>query len=368
MWGGRHIWAGVLALWATAPLAAPTQELLACVQNQLTDLGYETGSTDGRTDTRTYLAALTYQQDRLADGQPPLPFLRAETALRWCRTLAQEQTRLRVYVPSRKPPEINAHTDVRIVLHLAYRDIARFLQQEYGVTIASRIDITAAWNVKPLSRRVEAKMKERGTWDRWMHGALWAHCGDPDYYGAAMLPGHLFFCWPRDDDTERRDRVLTRYMAHEYMHHVQAELSDDKGRDRATRGFRLWMGPKWMVEGSADLIENQFTATHLGYEPRSFDELFDLSRERQEPLEHFRAHGNVSAAADYDLSHFATRLLAERYGTRAIFNYWEALATGLSWEQAFAQSFGMGLKEFEMLFDTDLRRDVTLARAFATAQ
>ena len=171
----------------------------------------------------------------------------------------------------------------------------------------------------------------------------------------AVSTGDLILvCFPKG--SRRVDMLhLSGLMAQELFRQLQMELSASR-EDGATR-----LGPEWLVEGSADVLEFLYIDALL---PADGPGLFDIqnpARRSRTLLADLRATGSVADEATAGMSRFAASLLARRYGVDGFINYFKGLGEGLSQDAAFATTFGLTMDDFDAEFER-VRRDFGAAR------
>lgn len=183
-------------------------------------------------------------------------------------------------------------------------------------------------------------------------------CDDGYAYGGVAYRNQLPVCWSKKtkySPAQLRAKV-TGIMMHEYMHHAQRELTTDKSFALPNYYARRKMGPKWMVEGTAEVAKNPGLAG-----------LVKRAGESSKPLRSMREHGSMKSWKEYTVAHLAAQILADRSGEQAMFNYWRYIGQRRNWESAFKAAFGMGLGDFERQFEV-LRRDSSKAAAFVRSK
>jgi hypothetical protein len=134
-------------------------------------------------------------------------------------------------------------------------------------------------------------------------------------------------------------------VVHEYVHVVTAKLLTGANPPR----------PTWLDEGAAEYLGyravadrglvatwdvDAYNGAMLGSGPE-VPALADL-----ESLPEFQA----SSAPVYSLAYFAVRWLADEAGPDSIAAYYEALAAGSDWPDAFASAFGHDVESFYHIF------------------
>lgn len=169
----------------------------------------------------------------------------------------------------------------------------------------------------------------------------------------------ILFCFPDDVKRPPNPLRLGSVLAHEIFHQMQYDLSDTRD-DRPGVGPRR-LGPAWLVEGSAEVLELLYIQALL---PADGDALFDLqspARRSRKTLSSLQAHGSVRDPSSYGVARFASVLLARRHGVAGFINYFKGLGDGKSRTDAFEQAFGQSMEAFEAEFET-VRRDFGAAR------
>ena len=194
-------------------------------------------------------------------------------------------------------------------------------------------------------------------------------CGTPDNPRAAALGNMAVLCWasPAVYDATWRTARQTRWSAHvvhEYTHLLQFESSGAGTRDRLPSSERT-LGPRWLVEGTAEVFEEAFYATQPGYRARPIGAR--TRRVRGHSVNLRDLHDTVSDKPAYDLAQFAAHLLIERYGSRTVFEYFRALPQAESWSDAFEATFGLSLAEYELEF-AKMRENLVLSYRFAAGE
>jgi hypothetical protein len=173
----------------------------------------------------------------------------------------------------------------------------------------------------------------------------------------------VLFCFPAE--AERNPRWLGSVMAHEVFHQLQYDLSDTRG-DRPGTGPRK-LGPAWLVEGSAEVMEILFLQGFLPEDGTGFFDVQSPARRSRLGLSDLVAHGSVQGAQGYGPARFAALLLARASGVDSLVEYFRFLGRGMEWDAAFEKAFGMERAVFEAEFET-LRRDFGAARDWGKSQ
>jgi hypothetical protein len=146
--------------------------------------------------------------------------------------------------------------------------------------------------------------------------------------------------------------VLSVTMVHEMVHNVQREFSYDKVARwvRKSDTVRPRMGPAWMVEGTAQVVEYAYMAERYGRLVPGLRMMRQLAGGSDLTLQEIRLSGKVREAAAYDVSAYAVAMLVERYGEETLFRYWRAVGETDNWYTAFEQTYGMTVQSFEELY------------------
>lgn len=138
-----------------------------------------------------------------------------------------------------------------------------------------------------------------------------------------------------------KDRI-TRVLSHEIMHIIQRQLS---GSNYYIVGKRAVHGPKWLVEGTAVFAEKQFENAGR-WNTADLPIVFKSAKQSKKSLSKIVETDSPIKYADYQISHFATFLLIERFGQKKIFEYWKNLKTGDGWEATFKRTFGLNMNSY----------------------
>lgn len=156
------------------------------------------------------------------------------------------------------------------------------------------------------------------------------HTGAPEWTSAMYLRGEISIPLPERKPINREQ--IGRAVKHEYVHAVTAELS---GRSC----------PAWLDEGVAQIIEGDPNPL-LGPALRRW-----LKSNEPMPLSWlkngFTSMSNELVPAAYAQSLFATRLLVDAHGFKAVKRYLVSLKQGNSDRTAFKSAFGQEQATFE---------------------
>lgn len=351
---------------------------VACVQGQLQALGYDPGPVDGQSGPRTRAAVGAYVQGIEAERERAvfamLPAFSNRAAVAWCREIGLRAPEAAAFMPSSKAPETffgpDVNPDLASHLEVAFGEAEAFLSRRYGVQVASQVKIIAATEVEAWQDQVTraGTMKLQGWADVRARGRR--DCETEFGLGASASRDGLSFCGPvlalkEPALAELYRLVLSVTMVHELVHNVQREYSYDKVARwvRYPDQVRPRMGPAWMVEGSAQVVEQVFMEDSYGRAVPGLHRMRRQAAASDLTLRQIREAGEVRTAEAYDVSAYAVAMLLERYGEETLFRYWRAVGETDNWFTAFEQVYGMSVQEFEALYTT-LRDDGMAQREF----
>lgn len=296
---------------------------------------------------------------------------RRASALSWCRALGNTHAKLRKYRPSATRPVIlfgdtvkQSHRDI---LMAAQRDARAFLASRYNFDFAARVDIAVGATAQELVTAITRLMTSRGEDTSDVESYVQNHCGDFEHWDAAALYNQIFICVPTtaSDASTARSHILhtlTLILVHEYVHHYQFEYSLAKSPAQRVRSNASGIGPGWLVEAAAMLVELDY---NLGYSgdiawPR-FSYYWINARPTTATLSELYY---VTEDDEYEASLFAGHLLARRTGLETLFGFWREMGRGRSEDSAFKATFDMSLEDFEVIFEK-ARGNYAFALAFA---
>lgn len=367
---------GGLAL--PAGRAAAQQAYVTCVQSQLAALGYSGIKVSGKVDGASAAAVEALRAKNAGNrGMALIPKLNEATAVSWCREIGTLNPGLRRHMPAASPPLVlsggGSGSVQTAMLAQAFAEAERFFQSTFGIYPASRVDVTGAGSGTELAKLAVELQRQRGRSYGRMDSNVSRVCGSPsDYFGGQAYREQLLICWPytKTFSAEWRRKTqgeVTAIMVHEYMHHIQSELANDKDINARNMGFRGKIGPAWLVEGAAEYVEYRWSTSRGGRPKLSLEQLQKSSREFRKPLGAMLDNRSVKGRSQYHISRFAVYLLASRFGERAIFDHWRYIGQGYTWEQAFERAFGMKMGAFQSAFEV-YRLDATAAAAFAAGK
>lgn len=374
-WGAAAL--AVVCLLLPAVRAEADDVHVACVQGQLAALGQDPGPVDGVSGPRTR-AALGAYVDSLDEARrgvfDALPRFDARSSVGWCREIGLSTPEAAPLMPSATPPQIfvgpDVHPEIADHVMTAFLEAEAFLYRRYGVQVASQVKIIVATNAESWQRLVqEAGTMELQAWAD-VRARARRDCETEFGLGASASRDGLSFCGttlalrtPALGELYRM--VLSVTMTHEVVHNVQRELSFDKVPRWVNDpdSVRPRMGPAWMVEGSAQVIEQAFMEEKFGRFVPGLHAMRTLAAGSDLTLRQIRLAGEVREAAAYDVSAYGVAMLVERYGEETLFRFWRVVGQTDNWFTAFEQVYGMRVEEFEGLYIT-LRDDRMAQREF----
>ena len=160
--------------------------------------------------------------------------------------------------------------------------------------------------------------------------------------------------------------VVKGSIVHEYFHVLQGQLASGFAQlPDGKIAYELGKGPFWLVEGLAEYADYAYSQSRLGRRPYF---------ERKTPygdLENLRLDGSLNPGDDlmkledagnfqgdfrhpiynYAMAFAAATLLVEQAGEDSYVQYWKLLHDRSTWQQAFEESFGIGIEGFYEAFE-----------------
>ncbi len=362
-----RLWPAAVLLLALSVNPALAQGYVRCLEEQLAHLGKDTGVIDDQIGAATLRAATEIAPNDL----PPLT---ARTAFVWCQALGRSDPDLRAYWPAladdpvRMPPNL-VGTVLQTVTIRAVDQSRQFFHDRYDHDLVGGFAFIAGTTAAQVETAAMALRLERGGDASRMFSAEPMPCGSSDVLRAIAFRDMALFCAaapPAYDDAwvSKNQRHWSRVLVHEYAHGLQNELAGVHAGPRLPSGEHT-LGPKWLVEGSAEVFEEEFYATITRFSERSIGKHTRIMRSIDTPLNALR--DKVSSTPDYDVSQYAADLLGQRFGRAALLDYFAALRNATSWDDAFKVTFGMSIDEYEARFE-DLRDSLVAAHAFGKGQ
>lgn len=344
------------------PGSVAANEYVECVQNQLRRQGFDPGVVDGQMGPKTRAAFGAFAEDAGIEA----PRLTNKSSLTWCREITGYFPPGKPYWPSYQPSIFKIDDAIRVdakwLLRRSFASAKSYFKRNYDVELVSRIDIAGSGDTAQLGRYAVQLLQGRGDLTRGAKRHIRKVCDKPETIAAIAFRNQIIVCWPEITSTHREEaaqqrektrQILKHYlpslMVHEFMHHIQYELSETKSAPYKREGQRQIPGPTWLAEGSASYMEFKFNAEGERFDIFTSAKLRGRARKGSASLRQLRALGSVDSHEDYAIAHFASYLLARRYGSESLVQYWRELGKGKSWEQAFSDTFHMKLKDYEAM-------------------
>lgn len=169
-------------------------------------------------------------------------------------------------------------------------------------------------------------------------------------------PGAIFF--KTSCMTGAGNEFLSMKLAHEYFHTIQGYLT--KKKPGGTDSEVPQDGPRWLTEGSAVYAEIRFAeSNNPAYGAERVAETRARLSAPSRPLrclETMNGMNSLSSDQSYALGYAASDYLASLSGRSSVLvSFWLNQIPALSWQAAFAQTFGMSVDGFYSRFE-DYRR------------
>ncbi len=350
--------------------ADPARDLSRCVQHQITDLGYNPGPIDGVIGPQTRKAAAQLRQTHPLRGLiSNLPPVDRYSAVSWCRELSRLSATAGRYRPALDVPKIAVDDTLGIgprgLVKMSAQSAMGFFRSKHSIRLTSRVEFAASNSLEGIS--TQAKTLDSTTPPRLSHLRDWAKtgCGRKTGVTGVAFNTAIFFCWPLGGSHNKVWANLIRkefehVMVHEMMHLVQRELAHEVVPQRQRKKSQSNMGPNWLVEGAAVLIADQYSRKTKTQTRSYFLGLHRRASANDVTLFELRNHNAVPENRAYYAATLATHVLAQRYGTASLFDFWRNVGIIGSAERAFAETFGLPLATYEQVFEEHRRSFVSL--------
>jgi hypothetical protein len=350
---------------------AIASERVACVQSQLALLGCDVGTVDGKIQTKTRAATRSAFRDLGAEAQLTLPF-DDRRAGRWCRELGLFNPDLQAAWPSQNPIVIYTdQSDTAIkqaVLSQAEAIARQFFVDQFDVKLSGSFALLGTDDPEYINTLLVTALSDRGVRPRKTPLDYEKIC-KRRRIGAVANRNFVAMCWRKPDlyDAAWAQQImphLTAILVHEFMHQAQYELATDIPVRRLASNKDWLLGPSWMVEGSAEVIEELFRNPIIqSGDGKSLFQMQKPARSARVVLDELNQSGSVNTARGYGTARYAAYVLAQKFGVQSLFDYFQALGETEDRDAAFQRVFGQSLASFEDEFE-GLRREFGTARAY----
>lgn len=374
----------VLSLFLLNVTPALASDYVACVQRQMSALGYAAGGGDGVIGPRTRRAA-TALKEELSDNirVRALPAFEERTAKRWCVALGKAYPQVRRFHPQGEAAGLVIEVQsvegeyANALVRELVGDVIRFYREGWGIELAAQPMVAASEDPGLLTAKINELSQRSGNGPILMPASrLRDICARGLHVAGISYPDVIGLCWKPPATTGLKGKrwakslrmELGALITHEYMHQIQHVLTREDVAGVHEGPASLVMGPEWMLEGSAEFFELRYWRKRMrGFQGPSLKDLQQYYLEGAKPISEMRLPGSVWSTPEYRVSLLGVELLAARSGEQSIFDYWEAIGRGLSWKDAFAEAFGVSLAQFETQF-TEIAQDYGQMTRFAAGK
>lgn len=359
----KPVYAALLALFLALPLRAEASEVVACLQNQLRELGHDPGPVDGLIGGRTRAAFRAMQAER---GDKAFAVaLTKGSAYVLCRELGLERAALMLHWPSRgkrvavgRTKGVSKSTEASVLSSGV--EAVQWMLQKLDVRVAGPIAIEVYTQPHVLSGVYPGVPVSRIP-RKWRDAFVASNCEGDVVDGFARFEG-IGLCLPGGDRDFTRTarlsrrppnldrRVLDGVVFHEIIHAIQYQLS---GIEKATEiDDEHGLGPLWLIEGSATYLTILYTTPEDKWS--SVRNTLSWSRWLKERPDLAGLAGR-DARSDrneevYVFGAMAAAILADRSGERQLLEYYRRIGLGMTWRDSFEQSFGLTPEAFDEMF------------------
>lgn len=265
------------------------------------------------------------------------------------------------------------HTDVReraaktALMKAAFDDVAAYFVTRHGLSLSHPIVFLGSdepGGMETLLADALARHDRRLRRNPLDSKAL---C-DGKRLGAAANREYIVMCWrPQDSYANGWDSGFeprfTSVLAHEMTHHLQYQLARDRPARRMADNSDWLLGPSWLVEGMAELVETDYLTPLSAFGGKEIFDYQTRARRSRLILSDLQESGSVRGAAAYGVARFASLMLARKHGMETLFRYFEELGRLQDRAAAFEAAFGQSLASFDAEFEA-LRRDFGAARDY----
>lgn len=335
-------------------LALPTfsfaqlKEGIRCVQDQLTEAGFDPGVVDGEVGPKTRRALAEFQNETGLVFERTLDVSLGNSV---CRSIGLIRPALQQYWPSLENGRPEIIFSDSIEPGLKGRMLASVIRSSSSIARTFQVDlagqdvILVADNPRDLARLVATHLQV-GVIDQ--STAIADACGSSRGISGLALPGIMCLCVSNDADLRAQiDQTWLDFLvAREMVHLMQFQLTGGVPTEQGVEEQLLNEGPVWLNAGSAQAYGNKFAINTPDWDYRIVNyrrlknvfpdlselETSDALASRQPDV--YRA-GTVAAIDLVDL-----------YGYPAFGQFYQNLGRGVGWTNAFELAFGLPPESF----------------------
>ncbi|POF32635.1 peptidoglycan-binding domain-containing protein [Roseibium marinum] len=324
---------------------ARAERFVSCVQEQLTDAGYDPGPIDGLLGRKT-----TNQLEKLKKEYPTiqdLPNISTANASVYCRAIGLARANKVGWTEDRELIKLVLGNEISPEgvrkLKSVLDDVLEFYGNQLGVNIPGQITIVASADVDEAAKLASNELRAQRAhykivkeFTNWCRG--YSYCGK-SYAGVIAISFSELSGFPITD--------VRRLLTHELAHEIQAQYVGNfraRGEERQVQA----RGPKWLTEALAIALENKFIFPdkEADYHVSRFRNRATYKTERLKEL-YYQTSSGDSDFRDY--SSYAGFLLVARSSNKKIIEFWQETPY-VGWEKAFSTSFGLSVEEFYKYF------------------
>ena len=173
-------------------------------------------------------------------------------------------------------------------------------------------------------------------------------------------PGGLSLNWHQGDLSASPTSEKQKIIAHELFHALQFQLDGLGDRDGSTPPDQVRpSGPVWLLEGAAEMVGYRVAGDRrlLSYSSTIAGALNGWKLVPPKLDQTLTLNDSNARGAPYQLYMLAADRLAAvaPHGAKSVAGYYAALGSGLAWQDAFTQSFGMSGDDFYANFGAYLK-------------
>ncbi|MEP4980223.1 hypothetical protein [Ascidiaceihabitans sp.] len=253
------------------------------------------------------------------------------------------------------------------ILQDAYRQVETYFEKQHGLALDQPFVLVGTDMPEDMGARLAKGLRALDRRPLRRPIDTERLCGQKRI-GAAANRNYILMCWQQPDAYDAAWRAalgprLTQILAHEFTHQIQYQLAQDRPARRSKPLDDWLLGPNWMVEGTAEVIETDFVTPIAAFTGKDVFEYQNRARRSRLTLSEMSKSSSVKGPAGYGVSRFACLMLARKHGISALFDYFEALGKLKDRDRAFEVTFGQTFAAFEADFEK-LRRDFGAARDY----